>query len=217
MNYWMCEYARQKGFKCADNFAEYMGADYDTNGDGKVDTDGLRYVPGESESSYVTRITNTLRSTIRDSNTHFVSASSSYDYIQSDDTHPTYNGGTVTAGLFGGTTGYRRSALHHHHRRQEPDLEPVWPRAHGLGCIDVQPCVTLIATEALTFGIATQAQIPAGRRAGRDTSLGPQSGPSCCCGAARGQRVGLVPVWRQFAARSDRGGSPSPAFHPLCR
>ena len=105
MNYWMCEYARQKGFKCADNFAEYMGADYDTNGDGKVDTDGLRYVPGESESSYVTRITNTLRSTIRDSNTHFVSASSSYDYIQSDDTHPTYNGGTVSAGLLGGSTG----------------------------------------------------------------------------------------------------------------
>jgi hypothetical protein len=101
----MCEYARQKGFKCADNFAEYMGADYDTNGDGKVDTDGLRYVPGESESSYVTRITNTLRSTIRDSNTHFVSASSSYDYIQSDDTHPTYNGGTVSAGLLGGSTG----------------------------------------------------------------------------------------------------------------
>ena len=105
MNYWMCEYARQKGFKCTDNFAEYMGADYDTNGDGKVDSDGLRYVSGESESSYVTRTTSTLRSTIRDANTHFVSASSSYDYIQSDDTHPTYTGGTVSAGLLGGTTG----------------------------------------------------------------------------------------------------------------
>ena len=105
MNYWMCENARLKGFKCTDNFAEYMGADYDTNGDGKVDTDGLRYVLGESESSYVTRITSTLRSTIRDANAHFVSASSSYDYIQSDDTHPTYTGGTVSAGLFGGTTG----------------------------------------------------------------------------------------------------------------
>ncbi len=31
MNYWMCEYARQKGFKCVDNFADYMGADYDSN------------------------------------------------------------------------------------------------------------------------------------------------------------------------------------------
>jgi hypothetical protein len=107
MNYWMCEYARQRGFQCADNFAQYMGADYDSNGDGQVDSDGLRYrdVPEENEASYVTRITTTLRSTIRDANTHFVSASSSYDYIQSDDTHPTYNGGTVNAGLFGGTTG----------------------------------------------------------------------------------------------------------------
>lgn len=105
MNYWMCEYARQKGFQCADSFAQYMGADHDSNGDGQADSDALRYVAGESEASYVTRITATLRSTIRDANTKFVSASSSYDYIQSDDTHPTYTGGTVTAGLFGGTTG----------------------------------------------------------------------------------------------------------------
>lgn len=105
MNYWMCEYARQKGFQCADNFAQYMAADYDSNGDGMIDSDALRYVAGESESSYVTRIISTLLPTIRDANTHFVSSSSSYDYIQSDDVHPTYTGGTVTAGLFGGTTG----------------------------------------------------------------------------------------------------------------
>ena len=105
MNYWMCEYARQKGFKCADSFAQYMGADYDSNGDGQVDSDALRYVAGESEASYVTRITSTLRTTLRDANTHFVSSSSSYDYIQSDDVHPTYTGGTVSAGLWGGSTG----------------------------------------------------------------------------------------------------------------
>ena len=105
MNYWMCEYARQKGFQCADNFAQYMGADYYSNNDGKVDSDALRYVSGESESSYVTRISTTLRSTLRDANTHFVSSSTSFDYIQSDDEHPTYTGGTITAGLFGGTTG----------------------------------------------------------------------------------------------------------------
>jgi lysophospholipase L1-like esterase len=105
MNYWMCAYAQQKGFKCTDNFAQYMGADYDTNGDGQVDSVALQYVPGESESSYLTRITSTLKSTLRDANTHFVSASSSYDYIQSDDTHPTFNGGTVKGGLFGGSTG----------------------------------------------------------------------------------------------------------------
>lgn len=105
MNYWMCENARQRGFLCADLFAEYMGADYDGNGDGRIDSEALRWVPGESEASYVTRITSTLRPTIRDANTHFVSSSSSYDYIQSDDTHPTYSGGTVSAGLFGGSSG----------------------------------------------------------------------------------------------------------------
>ena len=105
MNYWMCEYARQKGFKCVDSFAEYMGADYDSNGDGAVDSEALKYVAGESEASYVTRVTSTLRSTLRDANTHFVSSSSSYDYIQSDDVHPTFTGGTVSAGFFGGTTG----------------------------------------------------------------------------------------------------------------
>ena len=105
MNYWMCENARQKGFQCTDNFAQYMGADYDSNGDGKIDSDALKYVAGDTEAIYVTRITETLKSTLRDANTHFVYASTSYDYIQSDDTHPTYTGGTVTAGLFGGTTG----------------------------------------------------------------------------------------------------------------
>jgi lysophospholipase L1-like esterase len=105
MNYWMCEYARQKGFKCADSFAQYMGADYDSNGDGLIDSDALRYVAGDTESAYVNRITSTLRSTLRDANTNFVSASSSYDYIQSDDVHPTYTGGTVSAGLWGGSTG----------------------------------------------------------------------------------------------------------------
>jgi lysophospholipase L1-like esterase len=105
MNYAMCDLARQKGFKCADSFAEYMGADYDSNGDGQVDSQALKYVAGESESSYLTRITSTLRSTLRDANTHFVSSSSSFDYIQSDDTHPTFTGGTVSAGLFGGSTG----------------------------------------------------------------------------------------------------------------
>lgn len=105
MNYWMCEYARQKGFKCADSFAEYMGADYDSNGDGQIDSAALRYVAGDTESSYVTRITSTLKPTLRDANVKLVSSSSSYDYIQSDDVHPTYTGGTVSAGIWGGSTG----------------------------------------------------------------------------------------------------------------
>jgi hypothetical protein len=46
-----------------------------------------------------------VRSTLRDANVKLVSSSSSYDYIQSDDVHPTYTGGTVSAGLWGGSTG----------------------------------------------------------------------------------------------------------------
>ena len=103
MNWRACNFANTYGWACADSFAEYMGADYDTNSDGLVDSDALRYVQGESEADYVTRITQTLRSTIRDSNVHLVNSSTSYDYIQSDDVHPTYTGGTVSVGLFGGT------------------------------------------------------------------------------------------------------------------
>ena len=101
INWRACNFAGQYGFTCADSFAQFMGADYDSNGDGLVDSVGLAYQPGESEADYVTRITSTLRSTIRDANTHFVNASTSYDYIQSDNTHPTfYNTGTIGLNIF---------------------------------------------------------------------------------------------------------------------
>jgi len=105
-NWRTCNKAAQYGFGCIDSFAEYMGADYDSNGDGQVDVDALRYQAGESESAYVQRITVTLRSTIRDSNFHLGSASTSYDYLQSDDTHPTtYGSSTITSGIFGSGSG----------------------------------------------------------------------------------------------------------------
>ena len=103
MNWRACNFANTYGWECADSFAEFMGADYDTNGDSMVDSEALAYVQGESEEDYVTRISQTLRSTIRDSNAHFVNSSTSFDYILSDDTHPTYIGSTVSVGLFGGT------------------------------------------------------------------------------------------------------------------
>jgi lysophospholipase L1-like esterase len=102
-NWRACNFAAQYGFDCVDAFAQYMGADYDTNGDGKSDSDGLKWVAGESEDAYVQRITVALRGTIRDSNFHFVNSSTSYDYILSDNTHPTYSGSTIYVGLFGGT------------------------------------------------------------------------------------------------------------------
>jgi len=103
MNWRACNFANTYGFKCADSFAQYMAADYDTNGNGVVDTDDIKYIQGESENAYVTRLTSTYRSLVRDATAKLVSASTSYDYIQSDNTHPTYDGGTIYVGLFGGT------------------------------------------------------------------------------------------------------------------
>ncbi len=103
MNWRACDFARQKGFACADSFAEFMAADYDSNGDSIVDTDAIRYVAGESEAAYVTKITSTYRSTLRDANLKLVSPSTSFDYIQSDNTHPTYTGSTIFIGLIGGS------------------------------------------------------------------------------------------------------------------
>ena len=102
-NWRACNFAAQNGFVCVDSFAHFMGADYDTNGDGIVDSTQLQWSASETEADYVTRITSTQRSLIRDETAHFVNASTSYDYLQSDNTHPTYTGSTVGVGFFGGT------------------------------------------------------------------------------------------------------------------
>jgi lysophospholipase L1-like esterase len=126
-NWRACNFAAQHGFQCADSFAQYMGADYDSNGDGQIDSDALRYIQGESESAYVTRISVTLRSTLRDANTHFVNSSTSYDYIQSDNTHPTYTGSTVYVGFFGGT-GSGSGAPDYSGAQITGGKNPVWDR-----------------------------------------------------------------------------------------
>lgn len=102
-NWRACDFARQYGFACADSFAQYMAADYDANGDGLVDAAAIAYQLGESEASYVNRITVTLKSTLRDANSKRLTSSTTADYIQSDNTHPTYQGSTIYVGLFGGT------------------------------------------------------------------------------------------------------------------
>jgi hypothetical protein len=103
INWRACNFARQYGFVCVDAFAHFMGSDYDTNGDRKRDVKGLKWRPRESEDAYVTRITQTLRSTIRDASFHGLSPQRTVDYIQSDDTHPTYDGGEIDLGLLGGS------------------------------------------------------------------------------------------------------------------
>jgi lysophospholipase L1-like esterase len=102
-NWRACNFAAQYGFQCTDSFAQFMGADYDSNNDGMIDSDALKYQQGESETNYVSRIS-TLRPTLRDANTHFVNASTSFDYIQSDNTHPTYySSKTIGLNIFTGS------------------------------------------------------------------------------------------------------------------
>jgi lysophospholipase L1-like esterase len=128
-NWRTCNLAVQYGFGCADSFADYMGADYDSNGDGAVDSVALRYVHGETEAAYVQRITVTLRSTIRDSNFHLASPSVSYDYLLSDNTHPTtYGTATHTSGLFGYSSG--SSAPQFSDAQVVGGKNPVWNQ-HG--------------------------------------------------------------------------------------
>ncbi len=94
-NWWVCKLAADNGFLCADSFATYMARDYDSNGDGLNDSDAIRYRPGESVDDYKARIVS-LRSTLRDANFKLVDATTSFDYIQSDDTHPTFEGATAS-------------------------------------------------------------------------------------------------------------------------
>lgn len=92
-NWWTCRYAEQYGFECSDAFALYMARDYDSNGDGLKDSDAIRYVKGESLNDYKARVL-ALAGTLRDSNTKLVSSTTTFDYLQSDDTHPTFEGST---------------------------------------------------------------------------------------------------------------------------
>jgi lysophospholipase L1-like esterase len=103
-NWRTCNLAAKYGFQCADSFAEYMAADYDSNGDGVSERDAIRYRAGETEADYVARITSALSSgTLRDANTHFTSSAASFDYIQSDNTHPTYySSSTIGLNVFTG-------------------------------------------------------------------------------------------------------------------
>jgi lysophospholipase L1-like esterase len=103
-NWRTCHLAEKYGFACADSFAGFMAADYDSDSDGQIDGEALRYRSGESESAYLSRITAALGTTLRDANEHLVDAHTSHDYLQSDNVHPThYSSATISLGVLTGT------------------------------------------------------------------------------------------------------------------
>jgi cysteine-rich repeat protein len=93
-----CNFAAQKGFICSDAFAEFMARDYDSNSDGKIDSDAIRYIQGESLANYKARVI-ALKSTLRDSKFHMVNSTTTFNYLQSDDTHPSFEGATASTNL----------------------------------------------------------------------------------------------------------------------
>jgi lysophospholipase L1-like esterase len=94
-NWMQCDLARRYGFSCADSFAEFMVSD--------PDTAAVAYRAGESQADYVARIF-ANRALLRDSNFHLDGAGSSFDYLQSDNTHPTnYTSATIGLNWFTGT------------------------------------------------------------------------------------------------------------------
>jgi hypothetical protein len=104
-----------------------MAADYDSNGDGLIDSEAIRYVQGESENDYENKIVNTYRSTLRDANGKLLSAGVSADYIQSDNTHPTYTGSTISIGFIGGS-GSGSGAPDYTDAQIVDGKNPVWNR-----------------------------------------------------------------------------------------
>jgi hypothetical protein len=101
-NWRTCDLAVRKGWVCGDNFAEYMAADYDSNGDGVVDIEFIRYQPGESLDDYMARILYAYEAgLLRDSNFKSIAPQDTVGYLLSDNTHMTYLGPTGKANASG--------------------------------------------------------------------------------------------------------------------
>ena len=136
-NWRTCNLAEQRGFACADSFAQYMGADYDSNGDGQIDSEALRYVSGESEAAYVNKVTvdaaldgprrqHALREREHELRLHPLGQHASHVLRRDPEL---------------GRLGLRRGRVQRlaDRGRQEPAVEPLRSRADGLGAVGLQP------------------------------------------------------------------------------
>ena len=144
MNYWMCEYARTRRASSAWTTSPFTWARTTIrNGDGQVDSAALRYVAGETEAAYVTRITldparhaarceHALRVLVdQQLRLHAVGRRAS-------DLH---RAAPCPRGPVRRHHRHRRGALHLVHQRpQEPDLEPATATsAWAMAAVGVQP------------------------------------------------------------------------------
>ena len=126
-NWETCNLADQYGWQCADNFAESMAADYDSNGDEIIDNEAIRYISGESKADYINRIVAAYEAgLLSDANFKEIGPSATVGYLLSDDTHMTYLGPTGKAGVYGGTPGGNVSVYHATDGAYPDGKNPSW-------------------------------------------------------------------------------------------
>jgi lysophospholipase L1-like esterase len=100
-NWFTCNEAWRRGFKCMDGLAAFNAADVDTalDPDAAVDAAQIRISEAEDRDDfggYVTRVQDN-KAVLTDANTKRVSATATADYLLGDDTHPTVAGHTRLA------------------------------------------------------------------------------------------------------------------------
>ncbi|TVR91939.1 MAG: hypothetical protein EA418_13725 [Wenzhouxiangellaceae bacterium] len=125
-NWETCTMAVENGWICADNFAELMTADFDSNGDGMIDSESVRFIPGEPLEDYVERILAANQAgLLRDANFKQIAPGATVSYLLSDDTHTTFLGPEGKASL--GTTASGNVAVFHPTDVPFPDFRnPDW-------------------------------------------------------------------------------------------
>jgi lysophospholipase L1-like esterase len=102
-NWITCTEALARGFECGDAFAGFNAPDFDSDGDGKKDSDEIRFDPItdiDDFNGYYSRIAIQNKHLIQDANVKRLTSSTTADYLQSDDTHPTAAGHTRIANEF---------------------------------------------------------------------------------------------------------------------
>jgi lysophospholipase L1-like esterase len=100
-NWMTCTEAIARGFECADAFAGFNAPDFDSDNDGLIDSDEVRFDPIsdiDDFDGYYTRIAIQNKHLIGDANQKRVAPNQTVDYLISDDTHPT-NAGHTRIGL----------------------------------------------------------------------------------------------------------------------
>ena len=95
-NWTMCNEAWSRGFKCVDGLASFNAADVDTtlDADTTVDIDQVRINQATDAGNFPAYYNRVLASkaVLTDANTKRTGTSTTADYLQSDDTHPTSAG-----------------------------------------------------------------------------------------------------------------------------